>query len=144
MKLLALTLAAARLQVDPSLPLETQFELWGKHYNREYSSSEEKAFRFDIFCNTAKKVYTHNEKFEAGLSTYRQGLNFMSDLTKEEYRQRLGYRRVSPSRTTEFPYSHVQVTPVDDIDWNAKGAVTYVKDQGETHIVLLVQHILIA
>jgi C1A family cysteine protease len=124
-------LAVARPQIDPSLPLEKQFNIWATHYNKDYTN-EEKVIRFKMFSDTVRKVYAHNKKFDAGLSTYRQGLNHLSAHTKEEYRVRLGFkqyeRAVQPPYA--FPYAHVQVTP-EDVNWGEKGAVTGVKDQGQ-------------
>jgi cathepsin L len=128
-----LAIAVARPQIDANLPLSSQFEQWSAHHQRNYSTAAEKARRFDIFSNTAKKVYAHNEKYAAGLSTYRQGLNHMSDFTKDEYKKLLGFKTArTPSTTAEyFPHMHVEVNDVEDIDWKALGAVTRVKDQGQ-------------
>jgi C1A family cysteine protease len=87
--------------------------------------------RFNIFSQTASKVYAHNEKYDAGLSTYRQGLNHMSDYTKDEYRALLGFKSTRTPSAEDFPYHHVETTPVEDIDWLHEGAVTQVKDQGQ-------------
>jgi C1A family cysteine protease len=138
MKLLLVLFAvsAARPQIDTTLSLSRQFEQWSAHYQRNYSTAKERSMRFDIFSATATKVYAHNEKSDAGLSTYRQGLNHLSDYTKEEYKQLLGYVSTraddhAGTHADDFPYKHVEVTPVDSVDWNAAGVVTYVKDQGQ-------------
>jgi cathepsin L len=128
-----LVIAVGRVQIDASLPLSSQFKQWSAHHQRNYSTAAEESLRFDIFSQTARKVYAHNEKFDAGLSTYRQGLNHMSDFTKEEYQQRLGFKttRTPTSNAEYFPHMHVKVDDVVDVDWKALGAVTEVKDQGQ-------------
>jgi hypothetical protein len=127
-----LAVYAAVPQIDASLPLSSQFEQWSAHYQRNYSA-EERSVRFDIFSKTAVKVHAHNKKFDAGFSTYRQGLNHLSDYTKAEYKRLLGFKsaRTPTSNVEEFPHRHVEITPIDDVNWLHKGAVTYVKDQGQ-------------
>jgi C1A family cysteine protease len=131
--LLAGSVSAAVPQIDASLPLSSQFEQWSAHYQRNYSTAEEHSVRFAIFGKTAAKVHAHNAKFEAGLSTYRQGMNHLSDFTREEYKKLLGFKstRTPTSSIADFPHRHVEVPTVDVVDWLSKGAVTYVKDQGQ-------------
>jgi hypothetical protein len=116
-----LVIAVGRVQIDASLPLSSQFKQWSTHHQRNYSTAAEESLRFDIFSQTARKVYAHNEKFDAGLSTYRQGLNHMSDFTKEEYQQRLSFKttRTPTSNADYFPHMHVKVDNVENIAWKA-------------------------
>ena len=131
--LLLAAVASARPQIDASLPLKAQFAQWRNYYQRNYSSAAEQSRRYEIFSNTARRVYAHNEKFATGLSTYRRGLNHMSDFTKEEYRALLGFRtkRTPTTDAGYFPHMHVEINAEDDIDWKKAGAVTKVKDQGQ-------------
>ena len=115
--------------IAATLPLADQFEAWTAHYGVAYSSDEERAFRFGLFSATATKVHTHNAKHDAGKSTYRQGLNYMAAHTKAEYTRLLGFRPSNHARAKNFV--PLKSTPVAEIDWRTKGAVTHVKDQGQ-------------
>lgn len=48
--------------------------------------------RFAIFKETLERVNEHNAKFERKETTYKQGLNKMSDWTPEEKNKMLGAR----------------------------------------------------
>ena len=67
----------------------------------------------------------HNSRNDV---SYKLGINKFSDMTEEEYKQRLGYIPLE-SEPTNIEY----LTPSNGdqtIDWRTKGAVTGVKDQG--------------
>ena len=49
----------------------------------------DEANRKQIFLNNLEEVEKHNAKFDLGLSTYRQGINFYSDWTWEEFQNQL-------------------------------------------------------
>ena len=63
-------------------------ELWNDFklkFNRNYRSFKDDLFRKQIFLNNVDEVEKHNEKYELGLSTYKQGINEYSDWTWEEF-----------------------------------------------------------
>ena len=79
--------ASARFTVDPSLPVEALFSDWKTHFSRAFSSAEEHATRLQIFAETVRSVSVHNALFDAGKSTYRQGVNQFAVYTNAEYRR---------------------------------------------------------
>lgn len=50
-----------------------------------------------IFLDNKNKTEQHNQLFEKGLVTYEQGLNKYSDLTADEFRNRMNGFRASPN-----------------------------------------------
>merc|ERR1711915_654540 len=77
-------------------------------------------------------IEAHNAKFEAGLSTYKQGINQFSDLTFEEFENTVlmreqsyvqGENKAAVPRTPKFhPDSH---------DWRDENVLGAVKNQGQ-------------
>lgn len=59
--------------------------------------------------------------------------NHLTDLTEEEYRKMLGYRRKANHNLalSTDNCTHDSVTPAESVDWRTLGAVTKVKDQGQ-------------
>jgi cathepsin L len=97
-------------------------------YRKSYGTKEEFLFRMQNFARNYKKVQEHNAKN----SSYRLGINHMSDMSEEEFKKMLGSYKVQPKEhkplgsfivfnTTDLPTS---------VDWRPTGAVTSVKDQG--------------
>jgi len=119
--------------IDPTFSLDEQFAVWTQHYGQHYEGRE-LALRRGLFEATAAKVHAHNAKFDAGLSTYRQGFNRMSVWTAEEKARLRGYK---PSSTNTAARSLLSVAaPVPPpisigVDWKKMGYVTPVKDQGQ-------------
>jgi len=111
----------------------TMFEDFKKAHDRKYSSPAEEAKRLRIFVSNMKKA----EKLQAlnPLATF--GANEFADMSAAEFKirhngekhfklQQQRRRPVAPMFTEE----QVQGTE-SSIDWRAKGAVTYVKNQGQ-------------
>lgn len=61
-----------------------------KTYEKEYDSDEEKK-RFKCFEDNVKKITDHNEKYDAGQSTFRMGLNKFADYTSDELQNLRGF-----------------------------------------------------
>ncbi|XP_057652600.1 cathepsin L-like [Diorhabda carinulata] len=100
-------------------------------YNKNYESSSEESVRFAIFNENVKRVNEHNAKYAAGKTTYTLAINEFADLTKEEFRARLGIStsNVPKIKTTRHVFPE-NLTVADTIDWRQKGAVLGVKNQG--------------
>ena len=73
-------------------------ELWNDFklkFNRNYKSFKDDLYRKQIFLNNVDEVEKHNEKYELGLSTYKQGINEYSDWTWEEFRDTVLMKPIS-------------------------------------------------
>jgi bacterioferritin (cytochrome b1) len=65
---------------------QSKMDAW-KSYKDQHSKvyeSEEDATRFEIFKETLKKIEEHNAKYARKETTFKMGLNQMSDWTPEE------------------------------------------------------------
>jgi xylem cysteine proteinase len=95
-------------------------------HNKVYAHDAEVAQRFEIFKTNLDKINDHNRK---GLG-WTMSVNEFADLTWEEFSAtRLGYVHKEGSGETVNLAGLVN-TP-SSIDWNAKGAVAEVKNQGQ-------------
>ena len=106
--------------------LKIQFSNFIKQYNKQYYE-DELITRFLIFKDNIKKIQDHND----GVHSWKMEINEFADLSSEEFKNK--YTRfnghVYSLRRTEFPLISVEVP--SEIDWEKKGAVTGVKDQGQ-------------
>ena len=108
------------------------FHEWTLKHGKTYDSEEEKELRMRIFADNHEFVARHNAEYEKGEHTHFVGLNHLADLTKDEFKQMLGYDRTlraprAPVDASTWEYA--DVTPPETIDWVAEGAVTPVKNQ---------------
>ena len=67
------------------LSQDFQWENFKIKFKKSYRSSSHELERKAIFLSTLESIEEHNAKYEAGLSTYFQGVNFYSDWTWEEF-----------------------------------------------------------
>ena len=104
----------------------TIFEEWALKHGKIYSSPAEKEFRFKVFLKNKAEV----ERVNTSKRSFTFALNQFSDITEEEVKiQYLGYR--AGNVESEIEVYPENFTAPDSIDWRDKGAVTYVKDQGQ-------------
>lgn len=52
-------------------------------YGKKYDPEEDQR-RFNIYCESLKKIQEHNKKFEAGEVSWSMGVNQFADLRAEE------------------------------------------------------------
>ncbi|XP_063039887.1 procathepsin L-like [Engraulis encrasicolus] len=127
-----LIIAAACLAVVScaSISLEDlEFHAWKLKFDKVYQTVEEEAYRKDIWLSSRRRVLAHNILADQGISTYRMGMNHLSDKTAEEYGHLLGVltlRNVSMSPHEDSP----RLLPAS-VDWRRTGCVTDVKSQGD-------------
>ncbi|XP_063375829.1 procathepsin L-like [Cydia fagiglandana] len=96
----------------------------GKTYN-----PEEYLTRLDIFKQNLKRINERNARYPQN----EVGITRFTDLTTEERRQYLGFKRfdaASDGRAMRLEYPAEAVTAPDQFDWRDHDAVTHVKDQG--------------
>jgi len=108
---------------------ERQFSAFLAKHKKVYADQYEYTRRFAVFNNNLKTVETMNAR--AGQPIY--GVTKFMDLTPEEFRaQKLMPKGTIKARTdkkfVQIPHD-IQIP--DSFEWNDKGAVTPVKDQGQ-------------
>lgn len=93
-------------------------------YGKSYGTKEEYQFRSQVFKQNLAKMYMNNARNDV---SYKLAINKFADLTPEEYKKRLGYKRSTANNNIQF----LDPTNVDSVDWREKGVVNAVKDQGQ-------------
>jgi len=106
--------------------LFAKFGEWKSKHAKNYISSEEELYRFNIWMESKKRVES-NEDPEVRLA-----LNKFSDLTRQEFRELYLMRHVpipeepiGEEFVPEISYEHVQ-----DTNWKTKGKTPPVTNQG--------------
>ncbi|XP_072550727.1 pro-cathepsin H [Salminus brasiliensis] len=105
---------------------EYVFKTWMSKHNKRYSLDEYYQ-RLQVFTENRRKIEQHN----AGIHTFRMGLNQFSDITFAEFKKQ--YLLTEPQNCSATKGNHVSSNwPYpDSIDWRKKGNyVTHVKNQG--------------
>lgn len=113
-----------------------KFDLWNLAFKRSdgYYSEDAKKHAFENFKFNEELIASHNADTS---SSYKLGHNEYSDLSREEFVQRMGLKQ----RMLRKPKSNLDATrkitsevldsTPESIDWVSKGAVTDIKNQGQ-------------
>ncbi|KAL3882300.1 hypothetical protein ACJMK2_028661 [Sinanodonta woodiana] len=111
------------------------WELFKITHNKHYESTEEEAYRRNIFYENMKQIYIHNDKYRKGEKSYWLGVNQFSDMTAEEFKAlNSGFM---PTRVNVTDNTCSTFLPPDNVmlpytvDWRQKGYVTPVKNQAQ-------------
>jgi len=111
---------------------EYDFEKYLAEFKKEYYGAEYTQ-RKTIFDSNLARIRAHNAD---PFSSYKMGVNHLTDLSPEEFRKLLGYKRIphTPKYLSEHvPKSNGKIANAapGSVDWRDKGIISDVKDQGE-------------
>jgi len=108
--------------------MDFKFINYVAQHNKVFKTTEEFNFRKQIFEEADREIEEHNQTN----STYTLGHNKFSDWTHEEYKVLLGYRpELRTPQYEDLPAAEYVKSNATSVDWEEKGAVTPVKDQGQ-------------
>merc|ERR1711863_92873 len=115
-KMRGFIVALALISACAAVSRDAQWEEFKLTFKKGYRNLEQESERKGIFMAHLDAIEAHNAKFEAGLSTYKQGINQFSDLTFEEFENTVlmreqsyvqGENKAAVPRTPKFhPDSH--------------------------------------
>jgi len=109
---------------------EYSFEKYVDEYYKSYASSAEYNLRKSIFEEKLSEIVKHNKENHS----WKKGINHLSDLTHEEFKKLLGYKRgAKPEVSFEIPLDSKLLSlraPPSEVDWRSQGVISAVKDQG--------------
>jgi len=118
--------ATAALAAERPEPYKAAWEDFKSNFAREYGAEEE-MIRQAIFVANMKHIEAENAKGHR----YKLGVNQFTDMTPEEYKQRLGFKPSGRQAPSLGVHLYSGETLADSVDWVEKGAVTPVKDQSQ-------------
>nr|CAB3485977.1 unnamed protein product [Digitaria exilis] len=106
---------------------------WMATHGRTYNALGEEERRYEVFKDNLRYIDEHNAAADAGLHSFRLGLNRFADLTNEEYRATYLGVKNKPQRekklSSRYQAADNEELP-ESVDWRTKGAVVEIKDQG--------------
>ncbi|XP_066344675.1 oryzain alpha chain-like [Miscanthus floridulus] len=106
---------------------------WMATHGRTYNAIGEEERRYQVFRDNLRYIDEHNAAADAGVHSFRLGLNRFADLTNDEYRATYLGVRTKPQRerklSARYHADDNEELP-ESVDWRTKGAVAEVKDQG--------------
>jgi len=116
---------------EPGVLLDKTWELWKVRHGVRYGSSAEERYRREVFNNNKRDIEQHNRLYREGKESYFQGTNHLSDLTHQEFLNRLGNFKSSENNTEEEVMSFDAAVDIPaKVDWRDEGAVLPIKNQG--------------
>ena len=104
----------------------SEFESWKATHGITFDSQFENAYRERVFLENVAKVNAHNAN---PARTYDMGVNHFTHLTQDEFEQT--YLGLIVPEEFQNIETNEAYTPNEDIDWDSKGFVTKVKNQGQ-------------
>lgn len=107
------------------------FSRYASEFGKFYSNSKEYQERKSIFESNLATILAHNSN---PFSTWKMGVNHLTDRTEEEFNKLLGYKRQTHTpkyQSTYAPKSTGSVSLPPYVDWREKGIISDVKDQGQ-------------
>jgi cathepsin L len=124
---LALAVASARRPRWFELSDSYSYDQYLRDFGKPAPTGDERTLRAELFSSRLQAALEHN----AGPSSWRRGLNHMSDWTDAERKRVRGYRYRGENRAGQefMPTADASSLPTS-VDWRTKGVVTPVKDQG--------------
>ncbi|XP_024312209.1 oryzain alpha chain isoform X2 [Brachypodium distachyon] len=143
--LLMLSLAAAATgmpiasssgQIRSEEETRRMYAEWTAQHGSPITNEEEG--RYEAFRDNLRYIDEHNAAADAGIHSFRLGLNRFAGLTNEEYRAaylglRLRSGAVGDLRKPSARYEAADGEALpESVDWREKGAVGKVKDQGRS------------
>jgi C1A family cysteine protease len=108
-------------------PEEHQFMLYLSKHGKSYGTREEYEFRLEQFRLSLYKIREHNSRNDV---TYSLGLNKFSDMTHQEYKKLLGYKKPLGLKQSQIRILDTEENSPEGVDWRSQGVVNKVKDQG--------------
>ncbi|XP_063039883.1 procathepsin L-like [Engraulis encrasicolus] len=139
MKLYIIAAACLAVVSCASISLEDlEFHAWKLKFGKKYHTVEEEAHRKDIWLSSRRRVLAHNILADQGISTYRRGMNHLSDMDDEEQRNMVLHKSamllnntkvMAPQRTYSSRQRGGAKLP-EAVDWREENCVTPVKMQG--------------
>lgn len=124
---IALSIAYAG-NIRNRLHYEYAFQQYTRENNINYATSDEFVYRLQVFADNMDKIEEHNSQ----ISSYKLGLTQFADLTESEFESSLSVGGRLKSSNTVPEYSDYKAINVpESIDWEEKGAVSSVKNQGQ-------------
>jgi len=127
--LLALFLASFCLcsAIRTELQYKTEFAKFMLKFDKDYKTTEEREYRYQIFKQKQDLIENHNSNPK---NKFSMGINQFSDLTNEEFHNFLGF-------TPEYIKNGIGNKARNNfqlpksVDWRNQHAVTEIKDQGQ-------------
>jgi len=113
----------------PALAATDSFSAWSQANGKVYKTREELVLRRSIFAANAAKVAKHNSEGHS----WTMAVNKFADLTGDEFKAMYasGYRaQEKRSQNVKIFRGDASALPTS-VDWESKGAVTPVKNQGQ-------------
>ena len=104
-------------------PLAPSFEDWSLQHGKVYAPTE-RDYRNSIYDANVARIVAHN----AGNASWTMAVNKFADLTAEEFGAKYRAGGLRPKTPKRLRFQNTTALPTS-VDWEAKGAVTAVKNQ---------------